>query len=95
MVKLKLYHGENLIGVISNVAPEDNYEMNGDIQLMPVFEKYKPLFSCLLANDGLTTGGELPFDDSYLEGWFLLDESGNRKPIDIPAIENNEIIWRE
>jgi len=95
MSKLKLYHGDTFIGTISNIAPEDNYEMNGDIELTAKFGKYKKVFSYLLANDGLTSGGEPPFDDSYFNDWCLIDERGHRKPIDIPAIENNEIIWRE
>ncbi len=95
MSELKLYHRDVLIGTISNIAPEDNYEMNGDIALTADFQKYKNVFSYLLADDGLTPGGEPPFDESYFEGWYLEDEHGIRKPIDIPAIEKNEIIWRE
>lgn len=95
MSKLKLYHGNVFIGTISNIVPEDSYEMCGDIELSSEFENYQPIFSYLLANDGLTTGKEQSFDDNYFEGWYLKDESGIEKAIDIPAIENNEIIWRE
>ncbi|CAN5207591.1 hypothetical protein BH10CYA1_BH10CYA1_59260 [soil metagenome] len=38
MTELKLYHGEVLIGVVLNVAPEDNYEMSGDIALTDAFD---------------------------------------------------------
>ena len=95
MNKLKLYHRAVLIGTVSNIVPEDNYQMCGDIELTSEFENYKPIFSYLLANDGLTTGEEPPFDDSYFEGWYLKDENGDEKAIDIPAIENNEVIWRQ
>lgn len=95
MNKLKLYHGNVFIGLISNIAPEDNYEMSGNIELSADFETYKPIFSYLLANDGLTTGEEPLFDNGYFEGWYLKDETGEEKTIPIPAIDNNEIIWRE
>jgi hypothetical protein len=34
------------------------------------------------------------FDERLCEGWFLQDQSGARKAIDIPVIDQNEIIWR-
>ncbi len=95
MSELKLYHGDVLIGIVSNITPEDNYEMCGAIALTPAFGDYKFVFDYLLANDGQTDGSPQPFDDSYYHGWFLVDESGVRKPIFIPAIDNNEVIWRE
>lgn len=95
MKNLKLYHNDILIGTVTNITPEDNYDMSGDIALTAEFEKYKPVFDYLLANDGQTNGGEQPFDDSYFEGWILKDEDGHQKPIFIPAIENGEVIWRE
>ncbi len=91
---LKLYHGNVLVGTVSNTAPEDNYEMAGDIELTPDGKKYEPVFAFLLSNDGLTDGRD-PFEDSVYENWSLEDESGKRQSICIPAIENGEIIWRE
>lgn len=95
MSKLKLYHQDTFIGTITNISPEDNYEMSGAIDLSADFEKYRTIFAYLLTDDGQTRGGEPPFDDFYFDGWILEDERGNRTHIDIPSIENDEIIWRE
>ena len=81
MSNLKLFHGPVLIGTISNITPE--------------FEGYKPIFSFLLSNDGLTDGSDPPFEESYFDNWVLEDESGKQQSIGIPAIEDGEVIWRE
>lgn len=91
---LKLFHGQTLVGTVSNVAPEDNYEMAGDIELTDDGKKYEPVFAFLLSNDGLTDGSD-PYEDAVYENWLLEDQDGKRQPIGIPAIENGEIIWRE
>ena len=95
MSELKLYHGDILIGVVSNITPEDIFLMSGDIVLTNAFNQYTKVFDYLLANDGLTDGSPQPFEDSYYDGWCLVDEEGNRKPIGIPSIENGEVMWRE
>ncbi len=41
----KLFHGEILIGTVSNVVPEDNYEMAGNIELTADGKKYEPIFA--------------------------------------------------
>lgn len=39
MTELKLYHGNTRIGVVSNIAPEDNYEMRGDITVTAAYSR--------------------------------------------------------
>lgn len=95
MTELKLYHGDILIGVVSNVTAEDNHEMSGDIALTEDFNRYTKVFAYLLANDGQTDGSAQPFDDADYDGWCISDETNVRKLIDIPCIENGEVIWRE
>lgn len=90
----KLYHNDTLIGLISNITPEDNFESSGNIELTNEFERYRPVFDYLLANDGQTDGPQ-PFGDDYFDNWFLEDEEGKRTLIGIPAIENGEAIWRD
>lgn len=90
----KLFHGEIFIGTVSNVVPEDNYEMAGDIELTADGKKYEPIFAFLLSNDGLTDGSD-PYEDAVYENWSLEDQAGKRQSIGIPAIENGEITWRE
>lgn len=94
MNTLKLYHGDVLVGTISNVVPEDNYEMAGDIELTADGKNYEPVFAFLLSNDGLTDGSDR-YENSVYENWSLEDPDGKRHDIGIPAVENGEIIWRE
>ena len=79
MTELKLYHKDNLIGTISNVAPEDTFEMSGSIELTPLSEKYKPMFVYLANEETLTSGADLPFDESDLDNWFLENEKGEKR----------------
>lgn len=51
---VKLYHKDKLIGTISNVAPEDTFEMSGDIELTPEADLYRPVFVYLTNGDALT-----------------------------------------
>jgi hypothetical protein len=97
MTTLKLYHKNNLIGTISNVAPEDTFEMSGDIELTSLSEQYRPMFTYLTDEDALKSGADLPFDEEYLGDWFLEDDLGERKEIACPGIyyEDNEVFWRE
>lgn len=91
---MKLYHGTKLIGILTNITPEDMFLMSADIEVTPEFEEYKPIFEFLLSNDGLTDGSD-PYEDAVYENWSLEDQDGKRQPIGIPAIENGEIMWRE
>lgn len=91
---MKLYHGTKLIGILSNITPEDMFLMSADIEVTPEFEEYKPIFEFLLSNDGLTDGSD-PYEDAVYENWSLEDQDGKRQAIGIPAIENGEIMWRE
>lgn len=91
---MKLYHGTKLIGILSNITPEDMFLMSADIEVTPEFEEYKPIFEFLLCNDGLTDGSD-PYEDAVYENWSLEDQDGKRQAIGIPAIENGEIMWRE
>lgn len=97
MSVLKLYHKQHLIGEISNAAPEDTFEMSGDIQLTPVADQYKPMMTYLTDEEALKSGATPPFEEAMTEDWFLEDESGARKEIGCPAIyfQDNEVFWRE
>ncbi len=96
MTSAKLYHNNVLIGTISNVAPEDMFEMSGDIELTAEGTPYRKIFSFLTDEEAMTSGCELPFDESYLDHWSIEDENGHRTEIMTPGVyENGEIIWRE
>jgi len=97
MTALKLYHKDKLIGTISNVAPEDTFEMSGDIELTPLADQYKPVFAYLTNEESLTSGVAPPFDKEYFDDWFLEDELGGKKEIACPGIyyHDKEIFWRD
>lgn len=93
--KWSLFHNDVFIGEVTNTRFDDVHEMSGDIALTTEFERYAKVFDYLLANDGLTDGSPQPFDDSMYEGWCLIDAAGTRKEIDMPAIEDGEVRWRD
>lgn len=97
MTVLKLYHKEELIGTISNVAPEDTFEMSGDIALTVAALHYKRMFEYLTDEEALSNGATPPFEEQLMEDWFIEDESGHRREIACPGIyfDDNEILWRE
>lgn len=94
---MKLYHKDRLIGTVTNITPEDTFDMSGDIELSPIAEEYKAMFAYLTDEDSLNSGAEPPFEESYLDDWFLEDEHGVRKEIGCPGIyyEDREVLWRE
>jgi len=97
MTVLKLYHKDKLIGTITDVVPEDTFEMSGDIDLTEDAENYREMFSFLTHKDETNSKRDSPFDESYLDGWSIEDETGSRTKIACPGIyfEANEILWRE
>ncbi len=97
MTILKLYHKDELIGTISNVAPEDTFEMSGDIALTAAALNYKRMFEYLTDEEALLSGATPPFEELFLEECYIEDESGKRREIACPGVyfADNEIFWRE
>ncbi|HEY9869384.1 MAG TPA: hypothetical protein V6D08_09480 [Candidatus Obscuribacterales bacterium] len=94
---IKLYHKDKLIGTITNVGAEDAFEMSGDIDLTPAADEYRPVFAYLTDEEAIVSGAKPPFDQAYLDNWFLEDEQGVRKEILCPGIyyDDKEVFWRE
>lgn len=96
MSTLKLFHNNDYIGVDTNIAPEDMFEFSGDIQLTKKAEEYKELFDYLNdENNAYEDGTEIPFPQSYLENWSLVDESGSKTEIAYPVVCGGEVFWHD
>jgi len=90
---LKLYHGSNLIGLISNAGREEGKWMTGDIELLAAAEAYREAFSFMTDDDKRET--KWPGDEAVFENWFIEDEAGVRRETIFPAIHyDGEVTWR-
>ncbi|MCA9802576.1 MAG: hypothetical protein KC777_11460, partial [Cyanobacteria bacterium HKST-UBA02] len=83
---LKLYLKDVLVVTITHITTFDTFEKSSRIALTPAAEKFKPVFSNLTDEKSLTSGAPLPFDESFLDEWFLVDENCARKEIGGPGI---------
>lgn len=95
--EIKLYHGNTLIGIITDVAPEDSFLWNGTIAITAEGESYRHVFAYLEDEGFMSNEPDLPFEETYLENWFIEKEPGVLKEITIPAIylDDKEIIWHD
>ncbi|HEY9685058.1 MAG TPA: hypothetical protein V6C86_26015 [Oculatellaceae cyanobacterium] len=48
---------------ISNVTPEDTFEMSGDIEPTSLADQYRPMLTYPTDEDALKSGADLPFDE--------------------------------
>ncbi len=94
--QMNLYHGNTLIGTIASIATDDEIEWNGIITFTPEGESYRHVFD-FLAKEDANDGSELPFEETYLDDWFLEDEPGMMQEIAIPTINYDEfeISWQQ
>ncbi|CAN5458460.1 hypothetical protein BH11CYA1_BH11CYA1_00370 [soil metagenome] len=96
--QINLYHGNTLIGTIASIATDDEIEWNGIITFTPEGEGYRHVFDYLgnEANDVGSDGNVLPFEETFLDDWFIEDEPGMMQEIAIPTINYDEfeIVWQ-
>lgn len=91
---LKLYHGTELVGLISNPSVDDMSWRVGTIELTQAAEKYKELFA-FFTDEEQNMSVEPPFPRELLESWAIEDEAGERNLIDIPGVyDDGEVFWR-
>jgi hypothetical protein len=95
--QINLYHGNILIGTIASIATEDDEEYNGIITFTPEGETYRHVFEFLANDDPSNAGAELPFEETYLDDWFIEKEEGTMQEIAIPTIDFDEceVVWQE
>ncbi|MBA4079007.1 MAG: hypothetical protein C0508_28510 [Cyanobacteria bacterium PR.023] len=94
--EIKLYHGNTLVGIITN-ACDNGFDMHGFINLLPSAEQYKPIFE-YFQNQERPQSEEPPFEEHLLENWFIEDEQNQRQEIGLPGIfdldNRKHIMWR-
>lgn len=96
MSTLKLFHNNDCIGIVTNIAPEDMFEFSGDIQLTEKAQDYKEVFEYLSdEKNAYDDGTEFPFPQAYLENWSLVDESGTKTEIAYPVVCDGELFWHD
>lgn len=95
-----LYHGEILIGVITNITVEDMFNWSGDIELTSAAATYQPMFDHFNDEANQREPEEpdeepLPFNESFLDDWFLEDVNGRRE-VSYPVVTpEGEVFWRD
>lgn len=89
---MRLYHLDVLVGQIRE--PEvDSPWMYGRLEATDAIVQYRELFAFL--TDEASGWKDPPFDPSYLEGWYIVDEEGRKLPIEPPAVhEDGVVAWR-
>ncbi len=99
-VKAHLYHGQDLVGIITNIAAEDMFQWSGNIELMGSASVYKPMFDYFNNESRQREPDEpdeedLPFDESLMNNWFIEDENG-RRAVSYPVVSvEGEVFWRD
>jgi len=89
---MKLYHNNVLIGEITAVET-DMFWLSGIIHFTPEAATYEDFFAFITDEDNALE--ELPFASEMLENWFVEDENGKMRAIEIPAVhDDNTIDWR-
>lgn len=99
-VSALLYHGQELIGNIRNITPEDMFQWSGSIELTNAAVNYKVMFDYF--NDESRERepeepdeDELPFDETLMDDWFIEDENGRRKVSHPVVTDEGEVFWRD
>lgn len=97
--RANLYHGDKLVGVVSNIAVEDMFQWSGNIELTAEAKAFQAMFDYY--NDEANQRepeepdeSDFPFDESLLDDWFIEDENGRRE-ISYPVVRDGEVFWRD
>jgi hypothetical protein len=93
MNTLKLYRGSDIIGVVTDPEQEGPETIAG-LELTEGAKKWKDLLDYIMCPKDPTQ--DPPFDYDIFDEWFVEDENGNRRPIQIPGIFDGgtNLSWR-
>ncbi len=94
-MKRSLFHREISIGHIVSDVSQSGFECSAMIELLPVFEQYKPMFE-FFDDENNDPDKHLPFTEEWLEGWSMENHEGEIQDISFPAFYKNytAISWR-
>jgi hypothetical protein len=92
---MRLLHNDRLIGTVTDLS-EEGVWMNGTLRLASDLPSVYRDFFAFMTNE--SRGDEdPPFDDDLLddETWFVADDDGTKRGIDIPAVHDGDFVtWR-
>ena len=92
---MKLIHSNSVIGIITSPS-QDGPWMSGDLNLeSSVGPEYREFFAFMVDEDQGDT--DPPFGPEFLDAsnWFIEEDDGTRRGIEIPAVHNDDsIMWR-
>jgi len=95
----KIFHRDALVGTITNITVEDMFQWSGDIELTDAAQKFQVMYDYFndedRREDPNTADDPLPFDEAFLDDWFIEDENGKRE-IGFPVVsDEGEVFWRD
>ena len=96
----RLFHVQELVGVITDISVEDMFQWSGHIELTVAASIYQPMFDYF--NDETRERepeepdeDEYPFEVCLMEDWFIEDENGRRE-VSFPVVTSDgEVFWRD
>jgi len=92
---MKLVHRDAVIGTIMSPS-QDGPWMSGTLAIrQDVSEAYYAFFEFMTNEDQGNTGP--PFSEEFLDedNWFVVDEDGTKRGIEVPAVHDNDfVMWR-
>ena len=90
---MKLFRESELIGIITNPKSEGP-AIIADLELTEAASNWQDVFDYVMDERSLHEAP--PFDENRLEGWFIQDETGQLRPVFVPAIHDGgkNIEWR-
>ncbi|CAN5361395.1 hypothetical protein BH11CYA1_BH11CYA1_35930 [soil metagenome] len=93
---LNLYHNSTRVGTITD-ASSNGFDTHGIIKLLPSSEQYKPIFE-YFQNQERPKSDAPPFEEHFLENWFIENEQNQLQEIGLPGIfdldHRKHIMWR-
>lgn len=90
---LLLYRNMDL-GSISDVGGEQPWWI-GNLTPSSEAEAFREFFAWMVDEDRNSAADEPPFDRAWWtdENWYIQDDDGNRRGIDVPAVHGDGQIW--
>lgn len=90
---LKLYHGERLIGTVTELEMDWPW-YGGKIQLTDAAKEFAHIWKFLTSEESQMSDPPFEIPDAVYENWFIEDEAGARQEIfDLPAVHSDGEVW--
>jgi hypothetical protein len=92
-VPLKLYHGDKLIGTVTDLDSDYPW-YGGKIQLTDAAKEFAHIWEFFTSEGGREKEPPFEIADEVYENWSIVDEKGLRVAIfDLPAVHSDGEVW--